>query len=264
VWLKLARARRHRADLAAEVASFLARRPFGSRHESEPGDGAAMVHHVFAVVNEQPPVEWAPIIGDAVHNLRSALDHVLWACADPNERHPRAQYPLCSTEADYDEKAARWLRGVSARRCDLIRGTQPYRWAEPNRAWHGGAVLQRLDNDDKHRTLHTLAAFAENRWTGVSNAELRTTMLLPPYASLDDGVEVWRFEATPNDPSQRVVVTPVIEMEVGIKCTFGDLLSTIDHLARFVEWDVVRPLEHPDHPMFAGLPLDDVGGSTTS
>ena len=32
--------------------------------------------------------------------------------------------------------------------------------------------------------------------------------------------------------------------------------STIDHLARFVEWDVLRPLEDPDSPMFAAPPLD--------
>lgn len=65
-------------------------------------------------------------------------------------------------------------------------------------------------------------------------------------------------------PSREIVVGPVIEVEIGIEGTYGDLLSTIDHLARYVEWEVVRPLEDPDDPMFAAFPLDDVGGAASS
>src|SRR6478672_4813867 len=88
-WRKVARAEKHRAELAVEVQAFLARKPFASRHAKEPGECGATVHHVYAVVREQPPAGWSPIIGDVVHNLRSALDHALWASADPAERSER-------------------------------------------------------------------------------------------------------------------------------------------------------------------------------
>jgi hypothetical protein len=256
-WLKLSRAEQHRGELAGEIECFLARSPFTYRHTVEQEEGGVAVHRVFAVVREQPPVGWAAIIGDAVHNLRSVLDHTLWAVANPTQRFERAQYPIYDDEAKYRRAAVDLLAGVSDRRCDLIRGTQPFRWAEPNRAWHSLRLLQWLDNEDKHRALHALAAFAQHRWMGVDNADPQTTLLLHEHAALSDGTEVWRFESVPEDASRPVVVSPVIEFEIGIKGTYGAVVPTLNQLARAVEWDVMRPLEDPDHPMFAGLPLTD-------
>lgn len=255
--LKLERASKHLGDLKALADPFIADDPFDSRYTTEPGDNGATVYRVFAVVRNQPPAdEWAPIIGDAVHNLRSALDHVVWAIADEAERYDRAQYPIYSHEGAYNTNAPRLLAGVSARRSELIRGTQPFRWPRlETREWHPLNVLQRLDNDDKHRTLHTLATFSRYRWVGLANAQTTDTLLLPEHTALVDGAEVWRFEATPEDPMTPMVVEPKLEFEIGITGTFNAMLPTLASLALHIQTDVMPQLEHPDDPMYSGFPL---------
>lgn len=262
-WMKLDRARKHQADLAAEIAAFMAREPFSTRHTTEPGEGGVTVHHVFADLLELPPALWSPIIGDAVHNLRSALDHALWALADPLVRDPRAQYPVYDSEEKYERAAANLLRGVSDRRRELIWGTQPFRWVESKRVWHGLWRLHDFDITDKHKTLHAITAVSEFQSIATGNTDINPTYLVGEWEPLADGVEVLTFETEPLDPSKPVVATPSVDYAVSIEGDLGTpLLDRLRGLDHFVEWDVLRPLEHPDDPMFAALPLVDVWGQT--
>lgn len=256
VRLKQARAESLIAVLQAEVERFLSRNPFSFRHTTEPGDGGATVHRVLAVVREEPPVEWAPIIGDAVHNLRSALDHAVWAMADPAERIDRAaQFPIYASEANYEENAPRLLAGVSPRRQELIRSEQPFHWPDPNRAWHPLGLLQWLDNDDKHRTLHTLAVVSDFQWILTDNTDPTITYLAQVGDTLTHDAQVMRYETVPVDPAHRVVASPQIDLGVSIEGTRGvAMLDRLRDLARHVEHHVIRPLENPDAYHF--LPLD--------
>jgi len=53
-----------------------------------------------------PPEDLALIAGDAIHNLRSALDHIAWelVAAGSSEPNHRTQFPVGKTQASYRER----------------------------------------------------------------------------------------------------------------------------------------------------------------
>jgi hypothetical protein len=115
---------------------------------------------------------WGVIFGDAVHNLRSALDHLVWQLVRLNNKNPSGanQFPICDTGTNYwsvgwrngkktSSTRERCLGGVSDAHKALIDEMQPYRTRIPPRASHALSTLRDLSNHDKHRLIH-LTAFA--------------------------------------------------------------------------------------------------------
>lgn len=96
-------------------------------------------------------------VGDVIHNLRSALDHVAWALVQEVGRGKRltdwqkrkVQFPMISKASDWS-KVDKWLPGVPDDYRRIIRRYQPYR-----RGDHPKAIrwLNKLSNMDKHRVL---------------------------------------------------------------------------------------------------------------
>jgi hypothetical protein len=76
--LKLQRARRHIDELDREATAFLGRKPFRLVIEHPPGWTGEPMHAWTVRLRENVPLEWSAIIGNAIHDLRSALD--LLAC----------------------------------------------------------------------------------------------------------------------------------------------------------------------------------------
>lgn len=103
----------------------------------------------------RPPVsEWALLVGDAVHNARSALDAEIWHLAHRDDGKPtnptRVAFPVTS-DARAWVNSIKALETVSAESLERARLAQP--WvdspAAPDQHWL--SILSRLDNDDKHR-----------------------------------------------------------------------------------------------------------------
>lgn len=95
------------------------------------------------------------LLGDYLHNVRSALDHLVCQLAllDGAPGCETTQFPITSSHGNYVSQEPRWLRGVSpGHRADLER-LQPY---------HAGArmndhllmILDEFSNVDKHRVVH--------------------------------------------------------------------------------------------------------------
>jgi hypothetical protein len=107
---------------------------------------------------------WGIVFGDAIHNLRSALDHLVWQLVLLNEKKPTGanQFPICDTGANYwslgkDGKQSHreWrLEGVSDAHKALIDEMQPYRARIPPSTIHALSALRDLANHDKHRLIH--------------------------------------------------------------------------------------------------------------
>jgi len=141
---------------------------------------------VYGKPLREPPVEgWGAIIGDVVHNLRSALDHLVWALTLVNGHTPPAVIPP-KPQPGSEWKDIRFpiyafdfrKRYPSGRRI-------PWRFKPPNSLWgvrpalradlqrlqpfnHGKrapkmplAVLDELWNIDKHRHLHLVYYFVD-------------------------------------------------------------------------------------------------------
>jgi hypothetical protein len=72
--LKIGRAIHHIEELNARVAGFENSEFYGLTIDRHP-DPLEKNLVVLRIIEDAPVEEYAPIIGDAIHNLRSALDH---------------------------------------------------------------------------------------------------------------------------------------------------------------------------------------------
>lgn len=109
-------------------------------------------------------LRWGVMLGDALHNVRSALDHLVWQLVLLNGQQPtRAnQFPICDSEKEYlgdggkrKGKQQACLQGVKPEHVKLIDERQPY--LEPlelGKKLHPLSVLRDLSNEDKHQVIH--------------------------------------------------------------------------------------------------------------
>lgn len=116
----------------------------------------------------RPPVQgWSLLLGDVVHNLRAALDAMVWQYVDAaalNESQQRGIYfPLCLTEEDWRDKAPRTLRTVPDEIVERIRHEQPFLMKDPGQCVLN--LIHDLDRHDKHRQMvGTRAVVTEARF----------------------------------------------------------------------------------------------------
>ena len=122
------------------------------------------------IVRPMPdPTMWAVLLGDAVHNLRSALDHLIWQLVLVNTGKDGStdnQFPICDTGEGYwnpgkngsPSQRTRRLKGVSREHMAIIDTFQAYRnyEARNQNRLDPLATLRDLSNHDKHRLLHVL------------------------------------------------------------------------------------------------------------
>jgi hypothetical protein len=154
VELKIARARLHAQSLIDSLRDWH-KNPLTAHGEiSDDRRTYKLVLDEFAVV---PPIElWAMVIGDCVHNLRSALDNLCFSAArlkcDPPPDPIGIQFPICDMEAVYRDRAPRTLLQLPDEAAKLLEHFQPFQSGEPEAIKrHSLLVLQHLSNQDKHR-----------------------------------------------------------------------------------------------------------------
>jgi hypothetical protein len=91
-WAKVGRANVHLSCLDKRINSFINK---GKLYEFDPLDDLETGQIVIygEGIREPPVEEWGVIIGDVVHNLRSALDHLVWQLTLANGNIPSAVIP---------------------------------------------------------------------------------------------------------------------------------------------------------------------------
>jgi hypothetical protein len=116
------------------------------------------VYRLDRVIRVEP--EWALIVGDAVQNLRSALDHLMWQLAKrhlsrvPTEQEAKSiQFPEVRRVKDF--AGNRYLRYIDTTDVARLKPYQPYKRLNRGEL-HPLPKLIRLSNIDKHRRLHLL------------------------------------------------------------------------------------------------------------
>src|SRR5262249_11208554 len=102
------------------------------------------------------PKDFPLIIGDAVHNLRSALDHLTWDVVSPCKppRPGDVQFPFCR-KADAFEAALthRQINLAGQETVEKFRALKPYPGGDD-----ALYALHRLDIADKHQLILTIRA----------------------------------------------------------------------------------------------------------
>ncbi len=214
VWAKLDRAEQHRKTLEGEVGHRLApdgtmivpetnRIPLRLEYERETG------YHVLRLAGAPPSEDairrWGIIIGEAVHNLRSALDHLVWQLALFNRggREPqlpnRVQFPITNKPLppgvrpeDFASGKDRPLWEVRPDHRAIIYEHQPHgsRFDFSNGMIHPFLRLNRLSNDDKHRVI-TPVSVMPDRFTDLK---------VSPMGSIEGEVVEWDVRVAPGQP----------------------------------------------------------------
>ena len=146
--LKLARAQAHLEALKAEVSAYWEREPCGLRPDLDCKGGT---YSLRIEIRESTPVGWSVIVGDFVHNLRSALDHMACQLArieNPAANIDRTQFPIFVKEPTHGKALATWERytaGMGHRVIEEIRKMQPYNAGDGAKA-NALAILNALSN----------------------------------------------------------------------------------------------------------------------
>lgn len=162
---KLGRAHHHLNELHAQVADYLASEPYSVTVDVDL-EARKQFHRIH--IRPIPVVEWALLIGDCVHNARSALDHAVWSLAfrynpagTPKDR--TTAFPIFSSRKSWkDYGGLRAIRRLPPHLQTFIKWTQPYRRRDPK--YHPLTILHELDNEDKHKVL-TITVLATNQTT---------------------------------------------------------------------------------------------------
>jgi hypothetical protein len=199
-------------------------------------------------VNPRPHPELSLLLGDFVHNLRSALDHLVWQLVIANGQVPGKsnQFPVATTEAEWKRcvKELGWLKGVEAEAVAVIKRLQPY-CGKGTAAKHLLAALNALDISDKHHVLATGALgivppdIEQGRAWGytVHNGEgaLSGFSLWIPFPVIEDDADFmkFRFESMSSDFEMEMKDDlAALELRFGETGKLGELSASLDELAK--------------------------------
>jgi len=158
----------------------------GRKVDPESGDTVR-----WAQIKEPPPVRLSILAGDALHNFRTALDHVVYAIAEQHlgsaltpAIEAKLMFPIVGNENSKGEPAngpdifgsnkGAWLYGIPSEARDFIENEQPYRrFHDPSDPTGRGYLwdplwnLYDLERIDKHRRLNVTSA-----WLGMPSVSV--------------------------------------------------------------------------------------------
>jgi hypothetical protein len=236
VRLKVGRAREHITDLDRRIHNFFAGPPnpypILKSIDAETGDT------VFKLGSCAPvPRDFPLLIGDALQNLRTALDHLVWQLIISNGEVPderNSQFPMNKSADEYKASSPRKIKGVAPEVANMIDKLRPY--GGGNEDLYG---LHLLNNVDKHRLLLMCGAAHAGLTVQVQLSPTPTEFRIPIPVQwsypLKDGDEIYRV---PKDAT-----TLSTEPRFSFRIAFGDaeamgsepLLPPLAQLANYVD-----------------------------
>lgn len=274
-WAKVNRAKQHRDALEgyiSETFSVRANLPtLGAKFDTESGEHIVYINRVPDLGPFRENV--ALFVGDVVHNLRCALDHLAFqlACYHqghslPPKKERSVQFVITNNtdnEVKFYKNYKGYLQYIAPEHIKIIEGLQPYhRTAGRPDSWSGTYIhqldlLKHLSNMDKHRMLTPILAVV---WTSEFHS-LTDNVRMIIDRGLNQHVKSLMSGQPPHLGGDRLEVGTVVlratipdlilEKEVdmagyvtpGLHLADGSpLIPTLDRLADFVEY-VLRKFE---------------------
>ncbi|WP_219419957.1 hypothetical protein [Pseudonocardia nigra] len=150
---KLGRARVHLAELERDAKAYMDSEPFEIYHEADPDSGPIRAHvHVRA----EPPEHLGLVLGDALHNARTALDHVVCRLVEDagGTVGPETMFPTAKKATDWPKWVKKRLAGASPAAVAAVMASAVHPGGD-DQLW----ALHRLDIDDKHKVLIPLGMY---------------------------------------------------------------------------------------------------------
>ena len=154
---KIERAKKHIEQFAINARKF-ERDAYTVRLEP---DIDARNLSVFAVATGlgDPPIQLSLLAGEAVHQLRSSLDHVVFILAKKTPKRSR-QFPIFIERDEYESSAPCMIKGVSLRAEAIIEAAQPFHLVPSDK--HPLRMLNKLNNTDKHQVIPVCSIYASH------------------------------------------------------------------------------------------------------
>lgn len=210
-------------------------------------------YYRMLVTNLGPPQLWSLELGDAVHNLRSALDHLAWALvSDFGEKRPGSwvQFPIFTDDTEDGwtnpkRGARRTLAAIHPVHARMIEGIQPYQWRSIGKdpTQHPLAHLAKLDNDDKHRLLTTLIAKPIISGFDVRPLTDCDVISVTPHLGgpLDEDAVVGEWNAGNFGAAPKVQVETEFSAHIALP-DGTDAVDSLGEIAQYIIRDVLAPL----------------------
>ena len=208
---KLAKARQHLQSYDSKVKEWYglhSGRPFSAfKHQEEVI--CQGTRHVFSYdpVENFPSIECGLILGDFLHNLRSALDHLIYELATKytsslsDKAAGQCEFPIFWERPMDTGEENRRIGCIDPHAANLIKGIQPQLLGS-DYSQHPLWILNELERINKHRTLHLVAQYmVQNDLAGRNMAIVRFEGLVQGER-LEKGAKVAEFVVTGIDPNQ--------------------------------------------------------------
>ncbi len=205
--LKLTRAHEQFYAIKADIVAFIKddlQRPAGTLQYV---DTNAEWHDILWDGVQAPDPMLGVKVGEFIHNVRSALDHLAWGLVLCSGGTPTrdTMFPIYQSHGEWitvlekprPNGRASPLEGVAKGARALIKAAQPYH--EGKRAVsHPLMKLVRLSNEDKHRRLHVAQVTAKRtgplRFDPPGIVTVRDVRYAPPGTVVKNGAQVARVK----------------------------------------------------------------------
>ena len=240
---KFARGVQQVQRLRSEVEAFEGGNAYTFRMDVESRTTNSVTYRCVATEREPPSDEWPLLAGEAIQNLRSSLDHVIWASAEPPSS--QNQFPICTDPDSFAKAAKKKLRRVPEPVRTVVEKWQPYRRSSDAPAHAMLEQLRVLSNRDKHRMLTAFVAAVGFEGVGVPDGVKVTWNRYGTNRELGDGdTHVSTFVATYEAGGGEVHLEPHLSYEVRIEGRSVSLLKGIAHEVYrvLVECETGQPL----------------------
>jgi hypothetical protein len=199
------RAETHLKSLETCLGEFMAANPYTITVEPYPEEG----RYLLKLRNPKPfpAQDVALLIGDCVHNLRAALDYIVWELAGAELTDRTSMFPIFDDKDKFRTHGAWRIKGVPDEPRALIKRMQPYH------AGHGARdlalwAIEHLDAADKHKLLTVTLPITDSLnviFTADPPVVLHASLSIPqPLAALKDDTVIAVATLLPPTPHAQV------------------------------------------------------------
>jgi len=221
--LKLGRAARHFKEAQTLLTAYKSPDPYEIRREENPNTGLSF----WITLTKKPPDDIALAAGDCVHNLRSALDHIVYelSCHTAKKHVGNTEFPIFQDTRHWDAKDPKSgnfktnsgcykLREVPKAARDRIEMLQPYHGLDAM-YWTRERLLHvhQLDIADKHRNLNLAVANVPETGVAYGHDGPQMRVINVHKGRLNEGTETLLLRFHPS-VDLKVKVQPYTFLEV--------------------------------------------------
>lgn len=219
---KMARSQEHTQTLKNEIIAWQERKPYSLIKER---NSDFTRHSLLVYINEPPPFQrWSLIAADALSNLASALDHLVYAIAC-HEAHPngisdkvagKLAFPITDNPSKWKEAIDRGrLEGISDPVQTEILKVQPYN--RPHEILPPLlSIVRELNNFNKHRLLSLVYSATSAGNFGFQGPDEANWTQFIRHGEIKDGTEIFAHIADRPAPNMEWDQT-ILDLVVAIR-----------------------------------------------